>query len=53
MADWDEKLKKLEKEIKKLKEDLAFHKGISEGKSIIIKQLEEELKKLTILKSLI
>ncbi len=33
-------------EIKKLKEDLAIHKGISEGKSIIIKQLEEEIRML-------
>lgn len=28
----------------KLKEDLAIHKGISDGKTIIIKQLEEEIR---------
>jgi hypothetical protein len=36
----------MEDEIKKLKEDLAIHKGISEGKDIIIKQLEEEIRML-------
>ena len=35
-----------QKEIEHLKQDLKIHKGISEGKTIIIKQLEEEIRML-------
>jgi len=35
-----------QKEIEHLKQDLKIHKGISDGKSIIINQLEEEIRML-------
>ena len=42
-----EQIEKQQKEIEILKELLEFHKGISEAKSIIINDLEKQIKEIT------